>query len=536
MARRASSRPHTSRYSRARIVVTALACALGLAAVGFDFAPASLQFQLRDSLSQALSTVRAFTPGHIPLVAGAVLTLLALASLLLHRRHTRDTSMRITSTSVAPISVYLDLENQQFSGDEVKPFISYLRERVREYTGGERADLFFYCDASNLANTAAYQALHSYGFRPMDVPHRRFNEAAAERGDANVVRGNLKNFVDMELALHAYRRALVDTQPRRIILITGDYDFIPLIRRLRELGHDVHLWARDMSHYMKALDSTLGVRVYVFGDQFRGRAAEIREHAAPQGDPGAAQTSPPQTRTVTKQAWAAPGRQNGKALQIAPAVAPSATITEAIDATFRALAHTRRAYEKAPPPKAPPTIFLYASLGNMEMNVLARLGYADPAGYTGKKRVGYWLDQLIALGVLSAPATDELPDHGPVDPVAAEHALLTFLRFELCPAIARAAAVATDERLSLNELCATLSNAPAGAPDPVNALRLLFTSGTGNAHLRHMRYLCQCAARSGMLTYAAISDAEITAPMVMDAGTAAEAVQSPTIDRIAGMG
>jgi NYN domain-containing protein len=468
------------------------------------------------------------------------LLLLALASLLVRRGHTRDTSRHVTSASVAPISVYLDLENQQFSGGEVKPFISYLRERIREYTGGERADLFLYCDASSLANTAAYQALHSYGFRPMDVPHRRFNEAAAQRGDANVVHGNLKNFVDMELALHTYRRALVDTQPRHIILITSDYDFIPLIRRLRELGHDVHLWAREMSHYMKALDSTLGVHAYVFGDQFRRKAAEIAEPNASQGEPGAIgaiQAPPPQTRTVTKQARAASGRQNGQARSTVPAVAPSATIGEAIDATFRALAHTRRAFEKVPPPKATPTNHLYTALGNMEMNVLARLGYADPEGYTGKKRVGYWLDQLIALGVLSAPAPGDLPDHGPVDPAAAEHTLLAFLRFELCLAIAHAAAATHDERLPLDELCAAMrSNAPAGAPDPVSALRLLFTSGTGNAHLRHMRYLCQCAARYGMLTYAAISDTEIAAPVVRDAGTAAEAVQSPTIDRMAGMG
>jgi uncharacterized LabA/DUF88 family protein len=533
MARGVSSWPHTPRYSRARIVVTVLACALGLAAIGFDFAPAALRLQARDSLIQALATARAFAPGHIALVAGAALLLLALASLLIRRRPARETSMRITSAAVAPISVYLDLENQPFNGDEVKPFINYLRERIHAYTDGERADLFFYCDASKQANTAAYQSLHSYGFRPMDVPHRRFNEAAAQRGEANVVRGNLKNFVDMELALHAYRRALVDAQPRHIILITGDADFIPLIRRLRGLGHEVHLWARVMSHDMKALDSTLGVHAYVFGDQFRRKAAEIEERNRPQGEPGAIgaiQAPPPRTHTVTKQAQAASGQQNGKARPPAPAVAPRATIAEATDATFRALADTRRAYEKVPPPKAPPTISLYTSLGNMEMNVLARLGYSDPAGYTGKRRVGYWLDQLVALGVLSAPATDELPDHGPVDPVAAEHALLAFLHFELCPAIAHASAATHDERLPLNELCAMLATAPAGAPDPVSALRLLFTSGTGNTHLRHMRYLCQCAARYGMLTYATISDTEITAPVVIDASTTVAAVQSLASD------
>lgn len=528
MARRASSRPHTSRYSRARIVVTALACALGLAAIGFDFTPASLQFHLRDSLAQALATVRAFAPDHIPLLVGAVLMLLALASLLVHRRYAHETSTHVTSASVAPISVYLDLENQQFSGDEVKPFITYLRERIREYTGGERADLFFYCDASNLANTAAYQALHSYGFRPVDVPHRRFNEAAAQRGDANVVRGNLKNFVDMELALHAYRRALVDAQPRHIILITSDYDFIPLIRRLRELGHDVHLWARDLTHYMKALDSTLGVHAHVFGDHFRRSAAEIRERTALQGTPGAIQAPPPRTNTqpVPKATHTPSDPRNGKARRTVSDTAPRATIGEAIDATFRALAHTRRAFEKVPRPKAPPTNYLHASLGNMEMNVLARLGYGDPAGYTGKRRVGYWLDQLIALGVLSAPAQGDLPDHGPVDPATAEQALLGFLRFELCPAIAHAAA-ATSERLPLADLCAMLSTAPQpDAPDPMSELRLLFQSGKGNAHLRHMRYLCQCAARYGMFSYAAISDTEITAPVVMDAGTTVEAVQS----------
>ena len=523
MARGASSRPRRSRYARARIIIAALASALGLAAIGFDFAPAAQQSQARDSLVQALSMARAFAPDHIPLLAGAALVLLALASLLVRRRYARETSTRAANASVAPISVYLDLENQQFSGDEVKPFISYLRERIHEYTGGERADLFFYCDASNLANTAAYQALHSYGFRPVDVPHRRFNEAAAQRGDANVVRGNLKNFVDMELALHAYRRALVDDQPRRVILITSDHDFIPLIRRLRELGHEVHLWARDLTHYMKALDSTLGVHAYVFGDQFRRSAAETGERNTPQGAPGATHAPPAPTRIVTKQIPTSSGQRNGNDRPTAVGDAPNATLEEAIDATFGAIAQTRRTFEKVPSPAATPTNYLHALLGGIEKNVLARLGYGDPVGYTGKRRVGYWLDQLVALGVLSEPAQGDLPDQGPVNPAAAEHALLNFLRSELCRAIAHVAS-ASHERLSLNELCSTLTNAPAGAPDPVHRLRLLLTSGTGNAHLRHMRYLCQCAARYGMLTYAAISDAEIVAPVVIvDAGIPAAA-------------
>lgn len=206
-----------------------------------------------------IAWVSAFNPELVAIVGVVALLVIALALAFAPptTRRIRTIPARGTiTTSVARISVYVDAENQPPT-DLLPVFI----ERLRSYLDGRRADLFFYADAQRMATSSRYIQLRRFGFRPVDVSHNPFelnDTSKLKFGWAKTrEKQDIANIVDIELSLHAARRALFPPHPQEIILVTADQDFIPLIYQLWADGHHIQLWASkppqeyyDMTRYL----------------------------------------------------------------------------------------------------------------------------------------------------------------------------------------------------------------------------------------------------------------------------------------------
>jgi NYN domain len=166
------------------------------------------------------------------------------------------------ASAIAPVTVYLDLENQ-IGAAQVRDFM----QKVREHVKGQQVDLLYYSNAAGSATGELYKALWRYGFRAMDVPYKGLGVKT------------IKNILDVELSLHAYQRALLGPERQDIVLVAEDQDYIPLVYRLCELGHKVSVSASELPHTYKSLEPLLGITCYEFGSKFGKTVSPAEERA-----------------------------------------------------------------------------------------------------------------------------------------------------------------------------------------------------------------------------------------------------------------
>lgn len=502
------------RTSCSGVAAAALLLLIGVASLAVGAIPAEWRAQLAEYLTVVEEAAHSLGDRLLPLSVGGacliagLLTLAVVSRRAVTRRRkagylSADVSDPLTPqvggrtpdmvAAIAPVSVYFDFENQPLPASQVTPFVLFLQERVKSLTGADHFDRFFYCDAYTYARSAAYQALKQYGFEAVDVSHTLFDDTAAQSGDAAKT-GNLKNFVDFELALHAYHRALQSPTPQVIILITTDTDFIPLIRRLRALGHRVQVWGRSVGHEFKRLEPTLGIETVSLESYFPPRSSLVPD--PPHGSSG--------KPTIQRKR---PGSVNAS---IESLTGPAA-LERAITATVECFSATEQALRGHPTPAPSAAAALRARLGGLSAgkgggNLLARLGYEDTEGYKGRNRVAFWLDQLKALGAVIDEEGTPLPREGDVPPNEAATLLFAFLQVDIAAAVA-ASRPPSGGAVSVVLVCEHVVGAATDADqEPIRRLRHLMRPDSNGYHLKHAQYLCQCAKQLGLVRFDALTN------------------------------
>jgi hypothetical protein len=312
--------------------------------------------------------------GAITVVAGiAIILYLALRPRL-----------KIYPPAIAPISLYFDNENQPIAVGQLPAFIAY----IRSYIKGSRADLFFYADVNLPHNNRIYGTLRRAGFKEIEIFHK------------GAGRSKVQNAVDIELALHVYERALLTRDHQHIVLIAADRDYIPLLIRLRELGHEVSVWGRSLSPALKAIAEEIGITVWEFGKQFADAIPANPPAIAPQQTAAAASLEKP---VLSEQQRHAGMEQLQRA------------ITLTLD-----IIHMARQQ--------------VADAGSLRALILARLAGQTSlveVGFEGRHRATHWLTTLTALDVLRHSGDPPMLDAGGVDAMRGTSHFSQFLR-ELC--------------------------------------------------------------------------------------------------------
>jgi len=234
---------------RGRLIV-ALVCIVGGGLLFVAEAlPSDWRNQALTAINALLTWLAALDPRILYSVAGGVAVAGGIVIILYLTLHPR---LKTYPPAIAPISIYFDNENQPIAVSQLPAFIAY----IRSYIKGSRADLFFYADVNLPHNNRVYGVLRRAGFKEIEIFHK------------GVGKSKVQNAVDIELALHAYERALLTRAHQHIVLIAADRDYIPLLIRLRELGHDVSVWGRSLSPALKVIAEKIGVTVWEFGKQF----------------------------------------------------------------------------------------------------------------------------------------------------------------------------------------------------------------------------------------------------------------------------
>lgn len=492
------------RYSRLGVIAAILLLLAGLVSVVFGVLPSDWIAQIQAYVADAGNALMSLGDRRIPLGIGVLCLFLGL--LMIRRagagRNSREQPAAFlnrgvdpgvngsnerpseywVSDWVAPISVYFDLENKPIGGKQVAPFVRYLRQRIQSLTGSDRADLFFYSDAYNSARTRAYQILQQYGFRAIDVPHRRLAGAGSQSSGQAVTTDNLKNFVDFELALHAYQRALHMPQPQWIILISEDTDFIPLIRRLRALGHYVQVWSRSAVPEFKALESVLGIETVVWESELWpeiGTRADFRPSAVtldkPLQQPSAQKPNIWQSNLRNSQI-SLPARSLGS-------VSGQELYEQAVNATLGALD------------------MMGPALNEQVNSLLVLLGYEDAKRYKGRAATAFWLDELKALGVISDNSEGRWSAAKELTASSAASLLYVFVRDDIQEAV-HSTQMTSEGAISLSTVCGKVVARTTNLdPEPIRKLRALFRENETNYHLKYTQYFCQCARNLGLVTF-----------------------------------
>ena len=369
---------------------------------------------------------------------------------------------------IAPVSVYLDLENQVGS-HEVAQFTS----AVREFVGSRAADLYFYSNAATTATGKVYKALWKRGFRPIDVPFKHLGVRSA------------KNIVDVDLSLHAYHRAAFGPPQQVILLITEDQDYIPLVFRLRALGHLVTIWASSLPESYKQLQGYLGISYREFGTEFgKSVPADAQKPVVkPARKPVSSKLAHPTARTapVSHTVLSASSETLREAIMWVPRVMEGIS-DEAPDAFNR----------------------LSSKLGTLDGDILARLGHLPAAN---NKRVVRWLEQLDALGVIVLSNHQKLPKLGTVSPADAAQTLESFLG-AVAAVLTSSAYSPQSDRILLAEVCALVAGAPATQLTEFSELRRLIApeEPPRPASIGHMRHFLETARALGIIQFENIED------------------------------
>ncbi|MGO8950843.1 MAG: NYN domain-containing protein [Ktedonobacterales bacterium] len=430
----------------------------GLLSIGVAYAPDAWISATQSAFASLPSMFAAF--GGRPVVLAAAAASFAVGAVVFAaarpRRHRYDVSH---PDLVAPVSVYLDAENQLLSPQKVRAFIY----RLRQHLGGRRADLIYYADAGAAAHTPAYLLLYRFGFRPVDVPH------------TPVGVGSAKNIVDVELALHAYQRALLGPPQQEVILVSADRDYLPLIYRLRAMELKVGVWADTVPAAFKDLKEYLGIQVVEFG------AEPETKDKQPAG--GGTSESPGNLQAASQ-----------------PATLPTAiqgidTLAQAVSLTLELIQAVSR-----PEQTAEERFELVKRWSSLPQHDVARM-----IGYPTKNRAVLWLAHLRALGIVSGGPTTTPLSPGPV---AAEGGVKLLERFlhELRATAERLTIGSEGRRVKLTTLCRHVARqAPAFGPDdPLKGLRKhLRSSRARNPAIcvPEMQGLCRLSKLLGVLWF-----------------------------------
>lgn len=203
----------------------------GLLAIAFALVPQPWRDAVAAALGVALAWLAALGALVAALALGAALLLAAVLFLFVPRRtHPQATA---TVNGIAPVSVYLDIENGQVAATDARELMNLIREVARR----RPTDLLFYGNAE--PKSERYSQFWRHGFRPIDVPYKQLGK------------GTATNIADLGLALHAFERALFGPPSQTVVIISQDQGFLPLLYRLHALGHSVAVWARDVQDSYK---------------------------------------------------------------------------------------------------------------------------------------------------------------------------------------------------------------------------------------------------------------------------------------------
>lgn len=399
-----------------------------------------------------------------------ILVVFACASfaLLLAPGYRQYRYLTLPTSSIAPVSVYVDAEN--ILSEQTIPYVVAF---LRKYLDGRRADLMFFMDASEVASSAKYKTLYRYGFRPVDVPHNPTGKK--KMGEA----------VDREIAMHALERALVGPDEQTFVIITSDGDFAPLIYRLAALGHSVQVWSSVATNVYRTLERYLPVNLINLSQVI---AEQRAASASTETTEPAGHVKPPQ-------------RKRNRPLQ-ATTFEPSATITLPSSLTqpgaeklYYALVETRMAQSWCADRYKNDTARgsqLRAVLTTRLLPRLVGVGYSSGTG------IEYWLDHLIALGVLAPSRSGEFPASGSASAETAARQL-----YAMAEAAAQAAVQATSTRpdgfISMHAVHAQLATTELASED-TTPLRELVAPSNGK-RTTHTRYFVSAARALGLLQF-----------------------------------
>lgn len=468
--------------SRSRLVLAVVCLVAAALAVGLVYVPGEWLARAGDALQAASTYLLSFGERSLLFALGAALVVLAALLVLLPRRRPHAYWADRPST-IAPISVYVDAENQLQNAELVRPFVRHLRTYLAESRKGQRADLLYFADAREPAYRPTYEELYRFGFRPIDVPHVPFKDEA------------VKDAVDMELSLHAFDRGLYGGERQHFIFVTGDRDFLPLVFRLSALGHTISLWAANPPQAFLEMQGFLdGVKVFDLNEIFPPELRRTRGQAIS----AQAAALAPRIRFKAHNPKQAGGKRtlpHGELSRIKPAIVMREGITfqEAVYYTRDVL----HAVSKLSLDEAAKAHTFRVRLGNAQRNFLLRLGY------DGGMRVESWLEELAALGVLRLNDPNTLPAYLAGDGDSVRAAAVRFTRFtgEVCEAAIQLARTRSEHIIFYTDISARIAEEAARRePDDLSALRAL-TTPTAHRPQAHVRYVCLYARKNRLLRF-----------------------------------
>jgi hypothetical protein len=379
------------------------------------------------------------------------------------------------------VAIYLDYENP-LPNTAVQPFLEY----VHSFVGRRRAELVLFSDAALFATGKRYRTLVKGGFRPVDVPHKRVIDV---EGDNT----NSKNSVDVELALYAYQQALLSPHPMDIVVVSGDQDYIPLIRRLWVEGHHVHVWAMIVPSAVAELAQQLNIEAATFSSLFSWQPSE-----PPGTQTGKAGKRPRQksstagsaaeTRSL-KSGGALPTRATGNdAGQALGTPVSRARLVATFSSHRHVLDHVRQSYGTG---KSALKV-LGSQIGDKHRDV------TEAFGFTGKGWTKRWLLLLQAIELFDLDSGGSMPLVGPRNADQAADRLLQFLH-NLTECACALAATTTDRAITFVQLQSQLAAPSAPDADSAKLRHLLVHPSTEWPN--PLAQLCRAASAVGLLRY-----------------------------------
>jgi hypothetical protein len=439
------------RYPLWRIALGGTGALLGIALIVYTLVPVDWREQFNTAVGTLGATIQSLGLPAIAIGGGLILLGGGIVLMLLPRS---VRSRPADSPTLTQVSVYWDLENQGMSGPALSQFLAHLKREIN----GRKADLFFYIDATKKAENPTHIMLWRYGFRPVVVLHRH--------GDNK----DVKNIADFELALHAYERALGAVTPQQIIIISRDQGFIPLLYRLRALGHEVSVWCRFVPISFKQLEAYIDITTFDLAALF---------HPSPDYDDGVA------FQAISLQTLADLMK---KTLNLITIIRTTTAIPSNQMQDLQQQAQT-------------------------ELRTLDQLGFQIPNGLQD------WLNLLEALSVLKSGPYNGLPLPGSAAPHEASGRLQRFLMRIAHAAYARTSEM-QQQSMSLDNLHKEMLIKP-----PMGQEKFITLVAYLRKDRQRLLRLCQCAKALGVFDFSLSEDKKSLAvvPPVVALDKASEA-------------
>ncbi|MEP7199197.1 MAG: NYN domain-containing protein [Chloroflexota bacterium] len=136
---------------------------------------------------------------------------------------------RSTTFGGQDVAVFIDFENIYISvlaEYDVNPDFEALIEKAEAF--GRVSVAQAYADWTPYSHYI--NSLHAYQIDPMYVPAYHYGEGGKQKG------GAIKNSVDMFLCINAMKMLYSHPNIQTFVLVTGDRDFVPLVKTIREFG------------------------------------------------------------------------------------------------------------------------------------------------------------------------------------------------------------------------------------------------------------------------------------------------------------